>query len=55
MKRAHTNPGVAYQKALDDLDTAERKMRRAFKAWDRARQRLAREGKKLDRLALLDP
>lgn len=49
MKRAHRNPGVAYGKALEQLLQAERKLSRAFNAWDRARRAVARADRRLNK------
>lgn len=40
--------GAEYGKCLDDLERAERKMARAFNAWQKARARLRSLGKKID-------
>lgn len=49
MKRGHPNPGVAYQKGLDQLDAAERKLRRAFTAWTNARRAVANADRRLNK------
>jgi exonuclease VII small subunit len=49
MRRAHRNPGVAYGKALEQLLMAERKLARAFNAWDRARRAVSRADKRLNK------
>ena len=54
MRRASLKPrpvlGTKYQKALDTLEAAEKKMARAFNAWIKARAQLRALGKKLDTL-----
>lgn len=42
--------GRKYQKALDQLEIAERRMARAFTAWLKARRVVKSMGKKLDKL-----
>lgn len=49
MKRAPRNPGVAYGRALDTLQTAERRLSRAFNAWNKARLALARADRRLNK------
>ena len=54
MRRASLKPrpvlGTKYQKALDTLEAAEKKMARAFNAWIKARARLRSIGKRIDTL-----
>jgi hypothetical protein len=40
--------GARYQKALDTLEAAEKKMARAFNAWIKARAQLRALGKRID-------
>lgn len=42
------DPGAKYAIQLDKTDKAERKMRRAFRAWEKERDKLGRIGKQLD-------
>ncbi len=48
MKRGHRNPGVAYQRGLDQLQAAEKKLRFAFAAWDRARRAVRNAERRLN-------
>jgi hypothetical protein len=49
-KDAGTRTGVDYQKALDKLEVAERRLARHFAAWQKARVRVRSLGKRLDTL-----
>lgn len=42
------NPGAAYGAALDQLNRAELKLRRAFHAWEKRRAALIRAERRLD-------
>lgn len=42
------NPGAQFAEQLARVDSAERKMRRAFNAWQRESSTLRRMGKRLD-------
>lgn len=48
MRRGHRNPGIAYSKGIDALTKAERKLRMAFRAWDRAQRAVANAERRLN-------
>lgn len=48
--RRGVSPEVAHGKLVLDLERAESKMRRAFRAWDRALEAVKKSSAKLDRL-----
>lgn len=50
MKRSRKNLGNQYADALEKAQAAERKFRRAFKAWERATADVRRLERKLDAL-----
>lgn len=54
MRRGHRNPGIAYQKALDALEVAERKLSRAFNAWNNARRALRLADKRLNKSEVIE-
>lgn len=46
------NLGAAYGRALDQVNRAEARMRRAFHAWEKARAALIRCERRMDRATL---
>lgn len=48
MKTPQQNRGTRFAKALDDLLAKERKLARAFNAWDKARRKIQRLEKGLE-------